>query len=182
MSPREILLVALVILIAGLWLVIVRYKGGLEQTFSQRVAQDRFGITFYIVLFGTICPLLFFFFWKWFGPQFRLPESFLWIIGGALLFQFLCTLLPERDGKLAVFHRVLTGISGMLLLPAVALLVGSPILLSWQRIMSVVVIIIMVALLFVALVSQKSGSKYALLLQIGYYALFFATILAVSYA
>lgn len=96
------------------------------------------------------------------------------------LFQLLCTFIPEVDGWKVTVHRVLTGISGITLLPLVVIIVLSENIPVAGRLIALACLSGMAVLLFVALRNQK-GHRYSLLLQIGYYALFFVPVLYVTY-
>ncbi len=66
------------------------------------------------------------------------------------------------------------------MLPLMVMLIADQYLSPFARIVAFVALILMLTLLSVALTHQK-GHKKALLLQIGYYAGFFAAILAATY-
>lgn len=173
-------LLSVVLLAIGLTVTAVTLPGGLQKTFSQRVANNKQAELYYALLFIVVLPLLYIFFLLWFVPVIGIHHSFLWFAVVAIVFQIACTLVPERGGMHTIIHRMLTGISGVALLPLVVLIAttqSTPIFLQqvvWA------VFALMIALLTVALLNQK-GFKYALLLQIGYYALFFCAVLLVTY-
>ena len=81
---------------------------------------------------------------------------------------------------MTIVHRVLTGISGIALLPVVFIIATVESISTGMRVISWVALIAMGVLLTVALLNQK-GFKYALLLQMGYYLLFFVAVLLVTY-
>lgn len=88
--------------------------------------------------------------------------------------------MPERGGKMTVYHRVLTGISGISLLPVVFMIATIASISMNIKVIAWVAFIAMATLLVIALLYQK-GFKYALLLQIGYYLSFFSVVLLVTY-
>ena len=128
----------------------------------------------------TLLPALFFFFALWLVPVKGLPGTFLWIAAISILFQIASTWVPEEGGRKTIVHRLLTSVSGVALLSLVAIIATASILSAAIRGAAWVALLAMVALLMVALGNQK-GFRYALLLQAGYYAMFFGVILLVTY-
>lgn len=177
---QHLALLTFVLLAAGLLFTALKLPGGLSKTFSQHVAGNKTAEILYSLLFIVTLPLLFLFFAFWFVPEKQLPQVFLIFAVIAIVFQILCTWVPERGGSMTTIHRVLTGISGIALLPMVLLIAQLSGLTDGLRFIAWFVLVCMVALLVTALGNQK-GFKYALLLQAGYYALFFAVVLLVTY-
>ena len=149
-------------------------------TFSQHVARDRWSAIYYVFLFLATLPLLTLFVGEWLVPQKQLPNAFLWFTHGAVLFQVVSTWFPEVKGWRTIIHRVLTGISGIAMLPLVFILATTSSLSGAVRFIAWIALAFMVILLVIALSNQK-GYKWALLLQIGYYAAFFVVLLAATY-
>lgn len=179
---QQLLLIALVILIFGLSTVVLRYRTGLGSTFSQRVARDNLGIVFYCLLFLVVSPILFTFFDKWFVPYYDAPSIFLWCIGLSLLAQVACTLFPELPSRnrFVEAHRYLAGISGLLLLPALFSLLTVTNMSALKFVAVALCVLLMIAIILGSM-HRRIRMQYALLLQIGYYALFFAAILTLTY-
>lgn len=173
-------LLSFVLLVAGLLTTALKLPGGLGKTFSQRVANNRVAEILYSILFIVTLPLLYLFFAIWFVPTLNMPQYLLLFAAIAVVFQILCTWVPERGGTMTTVHRILTGISGIALLPMVFIIATTQSTSAYLMIISWIALIGMLTLLAVALLNQK-GFKYALLLQVGYYALFFAVILLVTY-
>lgn len=174
-------LLSVVLLAIGLTVTAMTLPGGLQKTFSQRVANNTKAELYYALLFIAVLPLLYVFFLLWFVPVIGIHHSFLWFAAVAILFQIACTFVPERGGVYTIVHRVLTAISGVALLPLVAIMATTPSISELLQQAMWVIFVLMVVLLLIALINQK-GFKYALLLQIGYYALFFCAVLLVTYA
>jgi hypothetical protein len=149
-------------------------------TFSQHVARKRSSTIFYSVLFMTTLPLLMVFFAAWLVPTKNLPNEFLLFATIAIVFQIACTWFPEEGGRKTVIHRILTAISGISLLPLMVILATATDLSITVRNTAWTGLFVMVVLLGIALRNQK-GYRYALLLQIGYYATFFIVILMATY-
>jgi len=168
------------LIIAGLTVTVTKWPGGLHMTFSQHVAISRWAKVYYALLFMIVLPILFLFFAVWFVPMKHLPNSFLWLAAIAILFQIFCTWVPEEGGKKTTIHRILTAISCIALLPQVALIGSFSTSTALVRLFAWVALALMTILLLIAAKNQK-GFRYALLLQISYYALFFAVILVTTY-
>lgn len=173
-------LLSFIILVAGLVLTASKLPGGLNKTFSQRVANNRSAEILYSLLFIAMLPLLYTFFVIWFVPPLNLPQYFLFFAAIAVVFQILCTWVPERGGRMTTIHRVLTGISGVALLPMIFIVANAQRIPIGVRIIEWLALFGMTILLVIALLHQK-GFRYALLLQIGYYLLFFVAILIATY-
>lgn len=178
---QHLILLVIALLAAGLAYVPARWPGGLHMTFSQHVAADRWSKIYYSLLFLVTLPLLLWFFIAWFVPEKGLPATFVWFATVAVIFQIACTFVPETGGTRTTRHRVLTGISGLAMLPLVIMLVSAQHLSSFTKLMAAGMLAVMLALLAIALSHQK-GHRRALLLQVGYYAGFFITILTATYA
>ena len=173
-------LISLLIFALGLLFVVRQWPGGLHMTFSQHVARYRVATIYYSLLFVFSLPLLCLFLISWFVPAFHLSGWFTVLAIVSSLFQILCTFIPETGGWKTTVHRILTGISGVLLLPLIVMITLSPYISLSGRWIAALCGTGMVALLFIALRNQK-GHRYSLLLQVGYYALFFTAVLYATY-
>jgi len=173
-------LLTILLIIAGLTFTVTKWKGGLHLTFSQHVARNRSSKIFYSLLFMVTLPILMLFFADWLVPTRSLPSAFLWFSAIAILFQIACTWIPEEGGRKTVVHRILTTISGVALLPLMVIIASSTNLSITVRCAAWIGLLVMIVLLSIALSHQK-GYRYALLLQVGYYAAFFIVILMVTY-
>jgi len=177
---QHLLLLVIALLVIGLAFTVVKWPGGAHMTFSQHAATSRWSKIYYSLLFMITLPLLMWFFAGWFVPEKALPAAFLWFAGIAVAFQILCTWVPEEGGTKTKVHRALTAISGIAMLPLVIIIATSSNLPGLVNIVAWVGLCVMTALLGVALKNQK-GFRWALFLQIGYYATFFAVLLAANY-
>lgn len=149
-------------------------------TFSQHVIVSRWSKIYYALLFLATLPLLAWFIGGWLVPQKQLPDAFVWVAYIAVIFQIVCTWFPEVGGWRTVTHRVLTAISGVAMLPLVWMVATTPSLSVVVRFSAWIALGFMSWLLAIALSNQK-GYRWALLLQIGYYAAFFIVLLLVTY-
>ena len=177
---EHLIILIILLLIAGLFFTVTKWKGGLYMTFSQHAATNRWSKVFYALLFLITLPMLMLFFADWFVPIKHLPNAFLWFAAIAIVFQILCTWFPEEGGKKTIIHRILTGISGIAILPLVLIIAASPHFSMIVRSIAWVGLFIMMIFLGIALMHQK-GFRYALLLQIGYYTIFLIVILTTTY-
>jgi len=172
--------IAVFILICGLAFVIAKWPQGRHKTFSQHVAVQKITIYYYIGLFAITLPLLLLFFALWFVPTFQLSQWFMVSIVASSIAQFACTLIPEVGGWKTKYHRMLAGISAVLLLPCMTLLLLADSVAVIDKTFVSLGLLIMIAIigwLFVAKDAQKNG----LLLQIGYYTAFLASVMMVSF-
>lgn len=173
-------LLTFLLLIAGLTFTVTKWRGGLHMTFSQHVAKKRSSKVFYSMLFMTTLPLLMVFFAAWLVPTKNLPIEFLLFATIAVVFQIICTWFPEVGGTKTVIHRILTAISGISLLPLIYIIATAASISMTIRNASWIGLLLMSTLLIIALRNQK-GHRYSLLLQIGYYTIFFIVILMATY-
>ncbi|HMI09054.1 MAG TPA: hypothetical protein VK497_01480 [Candidatus Saccharimonadales bacterium] len=173
-------LISFFIVVCGLAFTVWRWPGGAHMTFSQHVARHKSASVYYSLLFAVALPLLYLFFVNWFVPAFKLSDWFVPVMTASVVFQFLCTFVPETGGWKTSVHRILTGISGVLLLPLVIMIITSAGVPAIGKVLAGISLIAMVLLLVVALKNQR-GYSYALFLQVGYYVLFFAPILYIAY-
>jgi len=177
---QHLLPLVIALLIIGLAFTVIRWPGGMHMTFSQHAVATRWSKMYYSALFLVTLPLLMWFFAGWLVPEKHLLAAFLWFAGVAVLFQILCTFVPEEGGLKTKMHRVLTGISGVALLPLVVIIASSPSLPAVVNSLAWIGLGSMVVLLGIAL-KHQSGFRWALLLQVGYYAVFFVVLLAAAY-
>jgi len=177
---QQLVLLTIFLLIIGLTFTITKWKGGLHLTFSHHAARNRSSKIFYSLLFLITLPILMWFFVAWFVPTNSLPRTFLWFAAIAVIFQIACTFVPEEGGRKTIIHRILAAISGIALLPLIVIVATSTKLSTTVHNAAWIALLVMVTLLGIALSNQK-GYRYALLLQIGYYTVFFTIILMATY-
>lgn len=177
---QHLILLTLALLIAGLSFTVFKWKGGPHMTFSQHAAVSRTATIYYALLFVVTLPLLITFFATWYVPVNGLPDAFLWFAVASAVFQILCTWFPENGGISTKVHRILTGISGVALLPLVVMVVSFQGFSVLVRCIAWASLLTMLVLLGIALRNQ-AGYRHALSLQIGYYVAFFVAILASTY-
>ena len=177
---QHLLILVIALVIIGLTFTVTKWPGGMHMTFSQHAATSRWSKIYYALLFLATLPLLMWFFFDWFVPNRSLPHAFLWFAGVAIVFQIICTWVPEEGGMKTKVHRSLTGISGIALLPLVIMIATAATLSTPVRVTAWIGLATMVVLLMIALRNQK-GFRWALPLQAGYYAVFFIILLAATY-
>ena len=172
--------ISILLLAAGLAFVVLKWPRGIQYTFSQHVTLKNSSTVFYSLLFLITLPLLFAFFYFSFVPRLHLQVAFTIILAISCITQILCTFLPERDQTRTKVHRILAGISAFCLPVLLSLLVTSSSVNTVGRITSLVGLLIMVTILYLA-VFTRFRSTHALMLQIVYNLAFFLPILFIAY-
>lgn len=179
------LLLSILVLIFGLAFLVVRWPQGKNKTFSQHAAAQRATIYYYIALFLIVNPLLAFFFYDYFIPKYHLSFIFSAAISLAIAGQFIAAFVPEVGGWKSRVHRQAAGWSAFgLFLATASIVVDQPLPLPIQivGVMTLIFMLFCSVLTLKATLSRKLFEhRYFLWLQIGYYALFFAVILSVTY-
>ena len=178
---QHLLILVIILVVTGLSFLLIKWPGSLNKTFSQHAAATKWSKIYYSLLFIVTLPLLFLYILDWLVPTKNLPNAFLWFAVIAVTFQILCTFFPEEGNPNAKIHRILTGISGIAMLPLVAIIALSPTVSTFASVLAWLSLTFMLVLLGIALTHQK-GFKWALLLQVGYYAAFFTVLLSVTYS
>lgn len=173
-------LLAALVLFCGLGYVARTWPQGLHRTFSQHIATSRRAIVFYVALFVAVLPLLLLSFLGWFGPTFHLSAWFSGLIIAASATQFLCTVIPETTGWKRETHRALAFLSASCLLPIMAIILIDGVAVGCVELLGFISLAFMVATMAI-LGYHKAEHKFLLLFQAGYFAAFFATVLAVTY-
>lgn len=173
-------LLAVSILVVGLAFVVIHWPKDRHATFSQHVAVRTQSIIYYVALFAIVLPLLTLFFINWFVPTFQVSPWFTILVIASSTAQIACTLIPETGGWRSQYHRALAGISGLLLLPALALLLMSSVLDTTDKILVSVGLSSMVMVLL-TVIAKKGMPRNFLLLQAGYFSAFFIPVLYIAY-
>lgn len=174
-------LLAFTLLVLGLIFVLYRWPAERHLTFSQRVALQRQSIIYYIILFGVTLPLLLLFLVGWFQPTFKLSLWFNVFIILSSIGQLLATLVPETTGWKVKFHRFISGMSGVLLIPMLVLMLNSDQITAVGKIITLLGIITMACVIGMLMINKKETFTPSYIHQSIYYAAFFIPILAVSY-
>ena len=179
-SYKYLGLLTICILAAGLTYIVVKWPNSKHATFSQHIAASKASIIYYIVLFGIVLTLLTLFFLKWFIPTFEPSMWFSVFVITSSIAQFVCTLIPEVGGWRSVSHRVLAGLSGLLLIPALFLLLHSESIRDFDKALVVLGLGVMISVILTVLL-QKAKPRYSLILQSAYFTAFFLPILVITY-
>lgn len=178
---QHLLILVIILLITALSFLLIKWPGGMDKTFSQHAAATKWSKVYYSLLFVVTLPLLFWYISGWLVSSKNMPDAFLWFAGIAVAFQILCTFFPEEGDLNIKIHRILTGISGVAMLPMVAIIAFSSSVSTFVNVIALLGLFIMIVLLGIALTYQKVFRR-ALLLQVGYYTAFFAILLSVTYS
>lgn len=177
LSAKYFGLIALATLVAGLIFLIIKWPKDIHHTFSQHAATNNRSSLYYSLLFAIVLPVLAVFLFSWFVPFFNVPSIFTVLVGLSMVFQYACTLVPEM-GKNVKSHQTLAGISGLLLLPGLALCTLASGVSAMDKFICAICVVFMVA---IAIAVTYKRTRYALILQSAYFTAFFVPILVISY-
>lgn len=177
---KNLIVLVSCVVVAGLSLVLKLWPYGINRTFSQHVARHKTAIEYYIMLFLIILPLLLLYVFKWFIPTFHPTPWFGFLIILAAISHFACTLVPETGGKMSTIHRFLAFLSALCLLPTAGIIAFTPTISSIGRVVAAIATIVMLGE-FLLLLKNSAEHQYLLIIQASYFALFFATLLTVTY-
>ena len=165
-----LLIMPVIALVIGLIFLIKKWPdGGIHATFSHHAASTRHASRYYALLFLiTLPPIV-----VWFGlypmPHLALPRLSLYVMIAAAIFQIVAACIPEKAPRITI-HRSVTAISMIAILLTVVLL--------RQASRDFVIGSALVAMLGTVLyaVALRDRTKYQLLLQASFYALFFTAV------
>lgn len=177
---KHFILAAVGILTVGLAFLVLRWPQNKHFSFSQHAAAQRFTIYYYILLFSLVLPLLTTFFLGWFVPHFQLPEWFSFFVVLSAATQYSVTLVPEVGGWKTRYHRHVSGLSGILLVPSLFVLLLADTVSSPSRVVTSIALAVMLTVVAISLLHKNQ--KYMLPLQASYYSAFFSAIVFVTYA
>jgi hypothetical protein len=176
-SEKYLGLVSLTILLAGLIFLVRKWPKDIHHTFSQHAAAHNASTIYYICLFTVVLPILAVFLFNWFVPAFSISIIFIVLISLSLICQYACTFVPEA-GKNVKSHQALAGVSGLLLLPSIAVLIFTP---GIDQIDKAITIMCVAIMSVIILQTARSKTRYALVLQSAYFIAFFTPIVVISY-
>lgn len=181
---KNLIIIVSLIVTVGLYLIIRLWPYGINHTFSQHIARHKLAIVYYILLFLLILPLLLTYTFKWFIPTFKPSSWFGLFIILASVSHFTCTLVPETGRTKTIVHQTLAYLSANCLLPATLLIIFTPSISSIGRLVATFTSLVMAIIIVIfvrAYIKNKGQHKYLLVLQGSYFALFFMTLLVVTY-
>jgi hypothetical protein len=173
-------LLAIIILIIGLVIIVLKWPQGRHLSFSQHVATRRHSIVYYTLLFSIVLPLLLLFFIGWFIPEFGISAWFGLFIVASSVTQYVCTLIPEVGGWKTRYHRLLAGVSAVLLVPALMVILLTDSIETFSKLHTVVSLFIMLGIIYV-LFRGKGQHHQLLILQSCYFVAFFFPVLFIAY-
>ena len=181
MLLQNLIWIGIFILFLGLCSVVKFWPdGGISRTFSQHVAKRTSSIVYYIFLFAITLPIFAIYFFLWFIPTFQPPLVFAVFIATALMAQMLCTFVPEIGKRRARIHQAFALLSALGLLFALGSLLFIE---NLSLLLKLAVVLASTAMtwLLILLISSQAKHPKVLYIQVGYFALFFATILTIVY-
>jgi uncharacterized membrane protein len=163
----------------GFAFITIAWPGNRHLTFSQHVARRKTSILFYILLFSATLPLLSLFFLEYFTDKIGAPIWLNAIILLSAITQYACTYIPEIGGIRSTLHRILAGISGIALIPALVIIeLSSTVLLD--SLFCLIGLAVMLDCICITVLA-KGKPQNALLLQTFYFAGFFIPVLFIEY-
>ncbi len=174
-------LLAFVILIIGLAFLVIRWPQNNHLTFSQHAAKQRSSILYYIGLFSITLPLLLSFFIVWFIPTFDISAWFIVFLIVSSAAQYACTFIPETSGWKVKYHRLLSGISGICLIPLLIILLFTPTITMLDKFFVMGGLATIASVLYVVMSNKKEQYEPSYIHQTIYYLGFFVPILVISY-
>jgi hypothetical protein len=175
-ESKDLAAIAVGLLAIGLLVLVRAWPKDYHHTFSQHAATNKYSIAYYITLFTVVLPLLLIYFFVWLIPTYHLPAVYAVVIIIAISFQYFCTFVPEVGRKIR-WHRIFAGVSAVCLLIASLLLAFTPQLVLHERVVGLFGATLMLLVLVLAMLLK---SKYAMILQIIYFASFFMPLLVIA--
>ncbi|MGB3023824.1 MAG: hypothetical protein WBB39_03380 [Candidatus Saccharimonadales bacterium] len=168
---------SIVVLAIGLALLGVKWPLGIHRTFSQHAAQSRGLSVYYFVLFALTLPCISLMFLYDLTPKYGVSVTTNLLVIAASFLQISCTLFPETSGASLRAHRILSGLSAVLLPFALFTLSSAPNLPSHlQQIALLGCLIMFSSWIFAALYRYR----FALVQQTVYFGVFFGTVIALG--
>lgn len=168
---------SIVVLAIGLALLAFRWPLGIHRTFSQHAAQSRGLSVYYFVLFATTLSFICLLFLYDLTQRYGLSVTTNLLVIAASFLQVSCTLFPETSGASLRSHRILSGLSAVLL-PFVLLSMSSAPQLpaNLQQITLLGCLVMVSGWIFAALYRYR----YALVQQAVYFGTFFGAVIVLS--
>lgn len=164
----------------GLAFLVYKWPGEMPMSFGLRAAQHKKSYLFYLILFVVTLPLFFVFIVKWFVPELRLPNKYVYLALAVIIFQLIVAIVPEVKGKKAKIHRLIAGLMTFLLIPMTMLIATAANLPVSIRSLAFLDSLLLVIIwgLFILI---EPFHRHFLYLQAAYVAIFHITILAATY-
>jgi hypothetical protein len=180
MQYKYLGLLAIIILVFGLLLVVIKWPADKNKTFSQHVAPYRYATIYYSLLFIVTLPVLLIFFIEWFTPYFDMTAWFNFFVVVAAALQIACTFAPETGGWKTSWHRALAGCSAIFLLPPLVLLLLQPTINIPSKLLATASLAVMTGCIY-TVAKSKGNPRNFLYIQCVYFSAFLLPIIAVSY-
>ena len=143
--------------------------GGIHATFSHHAASTDNATKYYVSLFLATLPPFVIWFVVWFVPRLDLPIAAVAMVCIAALAQIWAAAVPERSPTISR-HRAITGLSIAGILSVTLMVVYS----SQSWLVGFCLVCMLIILVYAA--SRGDRSRYPLLLQAGFYTMFFVAL------
>lgn len=157
----------LIVLLLGLVYLVKRWQdGGVHATFSHHAASTENASRYYVLLFLVTLPFIMIWFVVWLAPQIRLNSASVAMMLVAVVAQIWAATVPERSLTISR-HRAITSLSiaGIIGVTSMVLYASR----SW--LVGFCLVCMLIILGYAA--SRGDRSRYPLLLQAGFYTMFF---------
>jgi hypothetical protein len=177
---KHFILYSVAILLGGLLFLALRWPQGIYKTFSHHAAAQKFTTFYYAGLFLVALPVLYLFFAMYFVPHFELTSMVLYLVAASSIFQVGCTFVPETGGLKTTIHKILAGLSAILLLGVLMCLLLAPTIPQSGKFFIGTSFAVMVGIVAI-LTFWKRTPLPLLLLQSAYFGSFFIAMLATTY-
>jgi len=173
-------LLSIVIVWAGLFFLLYKWRGNKSMSFSLHAAQTRGGQIYYFLLFLITLPLFYVFILKWYIPTFDLPNAFTYLVTAGVLGQLLAVIVPAVNGQKEQIHNFGAYLMAFTMIPLSVFIAFADIP-ALVRILAVAGIIYMIGSGFLYIYSKRARSNY-LYFQAMYIALFHVIIISSTYS
>lgn len=174
--------ISFVVIWAGLFYMIKKWPGDKSMSFSAHAAATKEGIIYYWFVFSLHLGLFYLFVSRWFVPTLQLPRAFTAITLIAVVAQFTALCIPTTGGLKTILHDLSSYIMFVLLVPLGILMVLSPHVAVFARIVALLATCYMV-LSWYLFAFTKTAKKHFFIFQASYAMSFqFAVLLATYFS
>jgi hypothetical protein len=146
----------LAILIPGLCIVLgavllLKWAPDRQRTFSEHVADNKWALAIFMLLFPLMTVAYYYFLAAWFGPNFNMPAIYYWLLGAAFISQLVFTWIPARKGRMVRLHTGFALVTtSVMMLIAVLILANAEIQQDAMRVALSIAYLVLSVLIFVS--------------------------------
>jgi hypothetical protein len=84
--------------------ILLKWAPDRQRTFSEHVADNKWALALFMLLFPLMTVAYYYFLASWFGPHFDMPVAYYWLLGAAFVSQLVFTWVPARKGRMVQLH------------------------------------------------------------------------------